>query len=137
MKPPRRRLTRDPEIPVASFVDLAFLLNIFFIMVTSIAEFTGVVADVPAAERAQAQPEQTPTIAIQEGKLMFNDREITTGDLKQRLTELDLAHKTGEGKVVLLEAQGKIAYQDYFQIMADVSSAGGVIGIVQDEGTSK
>ena len=49
MKPPRRVLNRNPEIPVASFVDLAFLLNIFFIMVTSFSEFTGVVADVPAA----------------------------------------------------------------------------------------
>ena len=135
MKKPRRSLTRDPEIPVASFVDLAFLLNIFFIMVTSIAEFTGVIADVPAAERSQAMAEQTPTIAIQENKFLFNDKEVSLEDLKQRITDLDLLHKTGEGKVVLLEAQGKIPYQAYFEIMADVSAAGGVIGIVQDEGS--
>ena len=134
MKKPRRNLTRDPEIPVASFVDLAFLLNIFFIMVTSIAEFNGVVADVPAAERSAGPQDKTPTIAIQENKLLFNDQEITPGDLQQRLTDLDLAHKSGEAKVVLIEAQGKIVYQDYFQIMAQVSAAGGVIGIVQDEG---
>ena len=135
MKKPRRTLNRNPEIPVASFVDLAFLLNIFFIMVTSIAEYTGVIADVPAAERSQAVAEQTPTIAIQENKFTFNDKEISLTDLKQRLADLDLAHKTGEGKVVLLEAQGKIPYQAYFEIMADVSAAGGVIGIVQDEGS--
>ena len=135
MKKPRRSLTRDPEIPVASFVDLAFLLNIFFIMVTSIAEFSGVNADVPAAERSQAVAEQTPTIAIQENKFLLNDKEISLEDLKRRITELDLAHQTGERKVVLLEAQGKIPYQAYFEIMADVSAAGGVIGIVQDEGS--
>ena len=134
MKKPRRSLTRDPEIPVASFVDLAFLLYIFFIMVTSFAEFSGVIADVPAAERSQGVAEQTPTIAIQENKFTFNDKEISLADLKQRITELDLAHKSGEGKVVLLEAQGKIQYQAYFEIMADVSAAGGVIGIVQEEG---
>ena len=134
MKKPRRSLTRDPEIPVASFVDLAFLLNIFFIMVTSIAEFTGVNADVPSAERSQAVAEQTPTIAIQENKFTFNDKEISLADLKQRLIDLNLTNKTGEAKVVLLEAQGKIPYQAYFEIMADVSAAGGVIGIVQDEG---
>ncbi|MEI8314307.1 MAG: biopolymer transporter ExbD [Verrucomicrobiota bacterium] len=135
MKKPRRSLTRDPEIPVASFVDLAFLLNIFFIMVTSIAEFTGVNADVPSAERSQAVAEQTPTIAIQDNKFTFNDKEISLADLKQRIIDLDLVHKTGEAKVVLLEAQGKIPYQAYFEIMADVSAAGGVIGIVQDEGS--
>ena len=134
MKKPRRSLTRDPEIPVASFVDLAFLLNIFFIMVTSIAEFTGVNAEVPSAERSQAVAEQTPTIVIQEGKFTFNDKEVSLADLKQRITDLDLAHKTGEAKVVLLDAQGKIPYQAYFEIMADVSAAGGVIGIIQDEG---
>ena len=134
MKKPRRALKRDPEIPVASFVDLAFLLNIFFIMVTSIAEFNGVHADVPAAERGSSQQDKTPTIAIQENKLLFNDREIAPADLKQRLAELDLAHKDGEGKVVLIEAQGKVAYQDYFKIMADVTAAGGLIGIVEDEG---
>ena len=135
MKPPRRALTRNPEIPVASLVDLAFLLNVFFIMVTSIAEFNGVIADVPAAERSQAAAERTPTIAIQENKFLFNDKEVSLTDLKQQITDLDLQHKTGEGKVVLLEAQGKIPYQAYFEIMADVSAAGGVIGIVQDEGS--
>ena len=135
MKPPRRALNRNPEIPVASLVDLAFLLNVFFIMVTSIAEFNGVIADVPAAERSQAAAEQTPTIAIQENKFTFNDKEISLADLKQRITDLDLAHKSGEAKVVLLEAQGKIQYQAYFEIMADVSAAGGVIGIVQEDGS--
>ena len=132
-----RNLTRDPEIPVASFVDLAFLLNIFFIMVTSIAEFNGVVADVPAAERSQAQTERTPTITVQEGKLLFNDQQVSLSELKQRLTELGLPQKTGEGKVVLLEAQGKVTYQGYFEIMASVSAAGGVIGIVQEDGGSQ
>jgi len=135
VKPPRRALNRNPEIPVASLVDLAFLLNVFFIMVTSIAEFNGVIADVPAAERSQAAAEQTPTIAIQENKFTFNDKEISLADLKQRITDLDLAHKSGEAKVVLLEAQGKIQYQAYFEIMADVSAAGGVIGIVQEDGS--
>ena len=135
MKKPRRSLTRDPEIPVASFVDLAFLLNIFFIMVKSIAEFTGVNAYLQSAELSQAVADQTPTIAIQENKFTFNDKEISLADLKQRIIDLDLVHKTGEAKVVLLEAQGKIPYQAYFEIMADVSAAGGVIGIVQDEGS--
>ena len=130
-------MTRDPEIPVASLVDLAFLLNVFFIMVTSIAEFNGVIADVPAAERSQAQAERTPTITVQEGKLLFNDQPVSLPELKQRLTELGLPQKTGEGKVVLLEAQGKVTYQGYFEIMASVSAAGGVIGIVQEDGGSQ
>ena len=108
MKRPRN-LTRNPEIPVASFVDLAFLLNIFFIMVTSIAEFNGVIADVPAAERAQAQAERTPTITLQEGRILFNDQPVALPEMKQRLAGLGLAQKTGEGKVVLLEAQGKVS----------------------------
>ncbi len=125
----------DTEPPVSSFSDIAFLLIIFFILVTSLSQLTGLQTDMPAAEKSQTQPEQTPTIVLTEGgRMQFNDEVISIEELRRALAALSLSEKEGEDRVVLLEASGRVAYQDYYQVMAAVSAAGGIIGIVQEGG---
>jgi len=123
----------DTEPPVGSFSDIAFLLIIFFILVTSLSQLTGLQTEMPSAEKSEAQPEKTPTVALSEGRMLFNDETVTLEKLRTQLLELELANKAGEAKVVLLEASGKVAYQDYYQVMAAISAAGGVVGILQEE----
>ena len=56
--------------------------------------------------------------------------------MRGRLKELNLSQKTGDQKVVLLEAIGDVEYQTYYDVMAAISEAGGAIGIVrQAEGS--
>ena len=55
--------------------------------------------------------------------------------LRKKLAALHLDQQAGEGKVVLLEASENIAYQDYFEIMAMVTAAGGAVAIVRDKGS--
>ena len=67
------------------------------------------------------------------GKILFNDQELSAATLKDRLLDLQLASKQGEEKVVLLEAAGKVDYQTYYEILAAISAAGGVVAIVEED----
>ncbi len=126
-----RRDNVDP--PVGSFSDIAFLLIIFFILVTSLSQITGLQTEMPSAEKSEAPPEKTPTIVLTEGRMLFNDESVTLENLRAQLLALGLASKAGGEKVVLLEAAGRVAYQDYYKVMAAISVAGGVVGILQEE----
>ncbi len=130
----RRARGGDPEVPVSSFSDIAFLLIIFFILVTSLAQLTGLQTELPAAEQSASPPEKTPVVLLHSDRMLFNEEELDIGALRMALADLDLAAQTGEGKVVLLEASGRVNYQQYYQAMAAISAAGGVVGIVQEYG---
>lgn len=133
MNIPRLKPRANTDMPVDSFSDIAFLLIIFFILVTSLSQLTGLQTEMPAAEKSEAQPDKTPTVALSGERLLFNDAPMTIEKLREQLGALALSEKTGEGKVVLLEATGKVQYQNYYQVMAAISSAGGVVGILQEE----
>ena len=133
--PQNRRASReDPEVPLSSFSDIAFLLIIFFILVTSLSQLTGLKTELPAAEQSDVQPEKTPAVLIVDGRLMFNDEDVDLEALRAALAELRLAEKEGEERVVLLEASGRVPYQRYYEALAAISGAGGVVGIIQEEG---
>ncbi|MBI2192493.1 MAG: biopolymer transporter ExbD [Planctomycetes bacterium] len=126
-------------IPVDSFSDLAFLLIIFFILVTSLQKQSGFVTDIPSGQKSEAQPEKTTSITIRDDRISLNDQFLDVFQLRAKLQEMNLpARKAQEEKIVLLEAVGGVHYQTYFEVMAAISSAGGVIAIVkEDQGPKK
>ncbi len=134
LNPIRRRANLD-ELPVSSFSDIAFLLIIFFILVTSLEKFAGFNAALPAGDTtAETQADEMPTVKINEGQIFYEDANITIEDLQTKLAALDLASKPSEeDKIVIIEATGQVPYQIYYEVMAAISSAKGVVGIVKEE----
>ena len=132
----KKQLT-DEAIPTVSLIDISFLLIIFFILTTTFQKGTGFVTDIPGGEKGQQiqQQQKTPTIGLRTQKIIFNDDTVTLPELRKKLAALELDQQTGEGKVVLLEASENIPYQDYFEIMAMVTAAGGAVAIVRDKGS--
>jgi len=132
----RRPERADPPLPTDSVSDIAFLLIIFFILTTTLTKLRGFTAEFPAASATQqaapADP-KTPTVQMAEGKIIFNEQEVSLPVLRERLLDLRLDTKQGEAKVVTLEAAGRVPYQDYFAAMAAISAAGGVVAIVQED----
>jgi biopolymer transport protein ExbD len=132
----RRKEKRDLEIPTDSVSDIAFLLIIFFILTTTLSKLTGFTAELPSGAAAQQQAAKTdaktPTVQIANGKLLFNEQEVTPAALRERLLDLRLDTKQGEEKVVMLEAAGKVDYQTYYATMAAISGAGGIVAIVEE-----
>ena len=133
----RRKEKRELEIPTDSVSDIAFLLIIFFILTTTMSKLTGFTAELPSGAAAQQQAAKTdaktPTVQITNGKLLFNEQEVSMAALQERLLDLQLAKKQGEERVVMLEAAGKVDYQTYYAAMAAISTAGGVVAIVEEE----
>ena len=113
----RRKEKRELEIPTDSVSDIAFLLIIFFILTTTMSKLTGFTAELPSGAAAQQQAAKTdaktPTVQITNGKLLFNEQEVSMAALQERLLDLQLAKKQGEERVVMLETAGKVDYQIY------------------------
>ena len=129
-----RKQRRATEIPVSSFSDIAFLLIIFFILATTLVQITGVITEIPSGEKAEAQQkDESPNVQLQGKKIFFNEDRVDMKQFRQRLAKLNLHKKTGDDKVILLEASGNVTYQDYFDVMASISAAGGVTAILQEE----
>lgn len=133
----QKQLT-DDAIPTASLIDISFLLVIFFILTTTFQKGAGFLSDMPAGEAGQQEtPQKTPTITLQVDKMAFNDKAVTIKELRQELLGLHLDQKSREEKVVLLEASGTVPYQDYFEVMAAISSASGSVAILREKESKK
>ena len=132
----RRKEKRELEIPTDSVSDIAFLLIIFFILTTTMSKLTGFTAELPSGAAAQQQAAKTdaktPAVQITNGKLLFNEQEVSMAALQERLLDLQLAKKQGEERVVMLETAGKVDYQIYYETMAAISAAGGIVAIVEE-----
>lgn len=132
----RRKEKRELEIPTDSVSDIAFLLIIFFILTTTLNKLTGFSAELPSAAASQQQSKsesKTPTVQLAGGKLLFDEREVSLAALRERLLDLRLANRQGEERIVMLEAAGKVDYQTYYEVMAAISTAGGVVAIVEED----
>jgi biopolymer transport protein ExbD len=133
----RRKEKKDLEIPTDSVSDIAFLLIIFFILTTTLSKLSGFTAELPSTDASKQEAAKTdaktPTVQLANGKLLFNEQEVPMGVLKDRLLDLRLGSKQGGEKIVLLEAAGKADYQTYYEAMAAISAAGGVVAIVEEE----
>ena len=129
-----RKQRRDSDVPVSAFSDITFLLIIFFILATTLVQVSGVVTEIPSGEQAQTQQEdETPTVKLEGDRVLLNEKHVDMQELRRRLTTMKLDQKTGDDKVVLLEAAGNVTYQTYFDVMASISAAGGVTAILQEE----
>ena len=124
------------DIPVASFSDIAFLLIIFFILATTLVKTQGFHTEFPQGEKSEEPPKKTTTVQLHKGKITLNDEQVDLAKLKAALAELKLHTRTGDAKVVIIEATGKADYQRYFEVMAAITRAGGTICIVREEGGS-
>jgi len=133
----RRKEKKDLEIPTDSVSDIAFLLIIFFILTTTLSKLSGFTAELPSTDASKQEAaktdSKTPTVQLANGKLLFNEQEVPMAVLKDRLLDLRLGSKQGGEKIVLLEAAGKADYQTYYEAMAAISAAGGVVAIVEED----
>ena len=129
----KKKQLSDDDIPTASFSDLAFLLNIFFILTASLVQPTGFRADIPAGEAGQTQEQKMTTVALSsDGKIIYNDNPVSMKQLRAKLREADLPNKLPDSRTILLSASGNVPYQDYFQTMSTISAAGGLVAIMRE-----
>lgn len=128
-----RKKTISEIVPTDSLSDIAFLLIIFFILTTSIRKITGFTADIPTGQKSDQVADKTPTVALHEGRMLFNDNQTSIPDLRKTLADMQLSTRQADQRVVMLEATGKVNWQQYFEVMATIQAQGGVVAIVREE----
>ena len=135
-KPHSKRRQGGDEVPVTSMGDIAFLLIIFFILVTSLVQIQGFYAKIPSGEKSDNVEQKGTSVILRMGKIRLNDEPVRDAqELRGKLAELKLDRlpDTNEKKIVIFEAIGRVKYQDYFSVMAAIADAGGIIGIVRED----
>ena len=87
-------------INVTSLIDVMFLLLIFFMVSSSFKNQPAIDLSLPRSSTAQ-ETTTTPTVIYltRDGRLFLDDEQVETGDLSNRLRQLQAA--TGEDRIVL------------------------------------
>lgn len=121
------------EVPTSSFADIAFLLIIYFMVVTTLVQTKGLVADMPAGQKVEsADMEETPMVSVADNSIVFNESEVSIEALRNQLAEMKLQEKDPADRVVMLEAAGRTDYDRFYAAVAAIQAAGGVIANVRD-----
>jgi biopolymer transport protein ExbD len=111
------------EINVTPMVDVMLVLLVIFIL--GAPAFTSAVKlDLPKAQAVPAQPQQpaTVTVAIDgEGKLYWNNEELSQAKLEQRLSD---AAKLEQQPELQLRADKNTRYEIVAQVMAAAQERG-------------
>ena len=133
----RKKQKAEPEIPTASFGDLAFLLIIYFILATSLNVEVGFQTDVPAGQKAKQATEEKSVLLKHDGLYWGEDR-VTVEELQLTLTKMDLAKRDPNHQIVQFEAKGRmIPWQQYYEVLAAIRASGGIPGIVTESDEKK
>lgn len=126
------------EVPTSSFSDIAFLLIIYFMVVTTLVQTRGLTADMPTGQKSEsADMEKVPMVSVADGRIIFNDNGISLDGLRNQLKEMELREQPQEDRVVMLEATGTTDYEMFYQAVAVIESTGGVIAMVQEADDSQ
>ena len=131
----RKDRRKDDNVPLSAFADIAFLLIIFFIPTTTFVKTKGMTTEIPAGEKSEKQAEQTPTITLTSDRVQYNDKYVNDfAELNDILAKLDLASKTDhEKRIILIEADSSVIYQNYYQTMVTITRNGGFVSIVRED----
>ena len=132
----KRRRRGEPEIPLSSFSDIAFLLIIYFILAASLSNDFGFRTDIPAGQKATEATDEK-TVALKDRELYWGNKKVSLPELRGELAGLRLPERDPNGRVVQFEAKGQVLWEQYYEVLAAIETAGGVPGIVMESGDKK
>ena len=135
-KLPKKKQLDQEAIPTTSLADMMFLLLIFFIMTATLARVTGFLSEPPSGIKSQGQTDKSPTVALQNEKILVNEKDMTVEEMEKYLRGLQLDKRAGEAKVVVLSTSGAVNYQRYYRTMSMIQACGGIVAI-ETEDTGK
>lgn len=129
----RRKEKAVPDIPVASFSDLAFLLIIFFILTTTMTKEKGFTTDFPSGQVSARTAQKNSSVSLSTTEIRFDNQVVSLDQLSEKLMTLKLGERPkDEDRLVILEAQGSVSYQRYYGVMATIAQASGVVAVVKE-----
>ncbi len=118
-----KRKTSEVAPPLASLIDIVFLLLVFFLLTTSFITEEGIDVKLPEADGSEHQVQEQITIDVDSsGRLYLTGREVTQEALSREL--LDLA-SNNEKCTVVIRADRSVILDKAVRVM-DLAKAAGV-----------
>lgn len=137
-RPGRRQRSKRGDkgaVPVDAFSDIAFLIIIFFMVVTTLTKARGFETELPSARESQSQEsKEVPTIALEGEQILYNTDAVAMRELRGRLADLELADKEDQSlRIIKLKSGPNVSYDLYYQVWAAIANAGGVVTLVKEK----
>jgi biopolymer transport protein ExbD len=118
----KRRSSYAIQLPMASLIDIVFLLLIYFLLTTNFMVDEGIAVKLPQAQASKPQTESEITIYVDgQGRAYLENRELPLNALFDRLGRL--IGRDGD-RLVLIKAERSVALNHAVRVM-DVAKAAG------------
>ncbi|MDP6504456.1 MAG: biopolymer transporter ExbD [Planctomycetota bacterium] len=131
MKLVKQRRKAEPDIPVVSMSDIAFLLIIFFLVTTNFVKESHIKLKLPKAETGEDEDKIQINVSMdQDGELWLNGK--PTASLKVDLGKL-LGDKKGDKRKVFFKCHKGILNDVYMAAIEEINEAGGLLILKTDE----
>lgn len=133
----RSRFGLQSEINITPFVDVMLVLLVVFVVSAPFIA-VGQLVDPPDANMPPLPVAQDPLV-IQidvEGNLFVQDKQVARADLVGQIGAIKTAREDAGGElgVVLLQGDALASYDDVYQVLAILQTAGLSAGLVADQG---
>lgn len=119
-----RKKNRPPaEIPSSSMSDIAFLLLVFFLLVSNVDtdKGIGVVLPPPGDSEIKLNPKNITMVLVNaSGDVLFNDQLVPIEEISRRARELEAGNPN---MVFSVQTDRKTKYQDYIDVVDQLTIA--------------
>ena len=133
----KRKDHGDGAIDVGSFADIAFLLIIFFILTTTFVKIAGNKIEIPSGSADESESEQKQlSITLSADSITYGEeaKSISMDELRVVLAKEKFETKEPDARMVILETDGEVLYERYFQVVMAIDDSGGVLTLIDHAG---
>ena len=133
----KRKEQINTEIDVGSFSDIAFLLIIFFILTTTFVKIAGNKIQIPSGSDEQSEVEQKQlSVTLTAESILYgeNAKNVSIDELRAALAKETFETKEEDDRMVVLETDGAVLYERYFQVVMAINDSGGVLTLIDHAG---
>lgn len=131
-----RKARKEIDPDLVAFADVAFLLIIFFILTTTFVSNRGQVLELPSASEDPEQLEsELLTISLTSQHMLLNGRDPVAdiAALRTYLQAQQLPQREDTERMVWIESAPDVRCDRYYQVVAVVTDAGGILALVEEE----
>ena len=136
MKPSRKKKRRKVQIPIASMGDIAFLLIIFFLLLSEFAKDKDLPIDLPESEQVKkTEVVVAARVAMDaDGVIYFDgDRVDSAKDVEWGVRALLSKTVADEQRHVQFKCDAALAKETFEPVLKAIAEAGGIIEAVGEE----
>jgi biopolymer transport protein ExbD len=135
MKLKNKRDRRMPEIELGAFSDIAFLLIIFFILTTTFIKTAGNNIEIPSGTTDESKKQKQITVSLKGDGIYYgeNAKSVDLQELRDILKEQNFKSKTAEQRMVVLESQKDVKYDQYYKVVMIINDSDGILALLEKE----